>query len=204
MNKSERIDAIILGAGLSTRMGYPKLLLKWKSTTVLGNIVSTLASNEIKMTIVVVHPDDDHLIRHVRELSIDYPVRSVSNDSFKPEGMLTSIQYGLRAIDHLSSGVLIALGDQPQIEGETIRRILHSHQKNLSSIIIPSFYMQRGHPWLIPANLISRFIDFQPHLTPRDFLELHKDEIEYAIIENDSILKDIDTPNDYRSLKPII
>lgn len=193
------IVAIILGAGLSTRMGSTKLLLPWKKTTILGNIVSTLVSTGIQDIIVVIRPTQDQLCEHIQHLSSNYPIRLVCNDSFKPDDMLTSIQYGLKAIKPSFTAALIVLGDQPQIEKETIHRIILAHQQTYESIIIPSFSNRRGHPWLIPNPLISQFIQLQHPLTPRDFLEQHKNEISYVIVENDSILKDIDTPDDYKS-----
>jgi molybdenum cofactor cytidylyltransferase len=201
LTKSDGIAAIILGAGLSTRMGCAKLLLPWKNTTILGYIVSVLTSNGIKDIIVVIRPNHDQLSEHIQDLSNEYPVRFVLNDSFKPEDMLTSIHYGLKAIKSSLTAALIVLGDQPQIEKDTIHRILLSHQQTKSSIVIPSFSMRRGHPWLIPNHLISQFIHLQHPLTPRDFLKKHEDEINYVIIDNDSILKDIDTPDDYETLK---
>jgi molybdenum cofactor cytidylyltransferase len=200
--ESDDIVAIILGAGLSTRMGCAKLLLPWKNTTILGKIVSALTSNGIQEIIVVVNPNHDQLKEHIQNLSNDYPVRFTLNNSFIPEDVLTSIQYGLKAINSSPSAALIVLGDQPHIEEDTIRRIILSHQQTLSSIVVPSFSMRRGHPWLIPSWLISQFLKLQNPLTPRDFLEQHKGDIKYVIIDNDSILKDIDTPDDYQSLKP--
>jgi CTP:molybdopterin cytidylyltransferase MocA len=38
--------------------------------------------------------------------------------------------------------------------------------------------------------------------TLRDFLNEHADEIEYVNIDSPSILKDVDTPEDYRRQKP--
>jgi len=199
--KPDGIVAIILGAGLSTRMGSAKLLLPWKNTTILGKIVSVLTSIEIQDIIVVVHPNHDQLKEHIQDLSNAYPVRFILNDSFKPEDMLTSIQYGLKAIKSSPTAALIVLGDQPQIEEATIQQIILSHKQTNSSIVIPSFSMRRGHPWLIPHPLISQFLKLQHPLTPRDFLEQHKNKIKYVIVDNDSILKDIDTPEDYQTFK---
>ncbi|MFH2038930.1 MAG: nucleotidyltransferase family protein [Chloroflexota bacterium] len=203
MTKAGDIIAIVLGAGLSTRMGREKLLLPWKNTTILGNIVSTLTSAGIQDIIVVIRSSHDQLSEYILFLSWDHPVRFVINDSFNPDDMLTSIQYGLKAINSSTTSTLIVLGDQPQIEAETIRQIIDAHQQTKEFIVIPSYALRRGHPWLIPAPLISQFIQLQFPLTPRDFLEQHKEEISYVIIENDSILKDIDTPDDYQTHKPI-
>jgi len=203
MAKARGIIAIVLGAGLSTRMGRAKLLLPWKNTTILGKIVSNLTSAGIQDIIVVIHSEHDQLREHIRFLSCDYPVRFVINESFNPDDMLTSIQYGLKAINYSCTAALIVLGDQPQIEADTVRQIIAAHQLTKELIVIPSYAMRRGHPWLIPFHLISQFIQLQFPLTPRDFLEQHKEEISYVIIENDSILKDIDTPDDYQAHKPI-
>lgn len=202
LNKLDGIVAVILGAGLSTRMGCAKLLLPWNNTTIIGNILSVLTSYGIKENIVVTRPDQPILHDHIKSLSNNHSVRYILNDAFKPEDMLTSIQSGLKAASSPLSAALIVLGDQPQLEEKTIHRIIGAHQQNNSSIIIPSFSMRRGHPWLIPSSLMSQFLELQPPLTPRDFLNQHKEVIKYVSMENDSILKDIDTPEDYQMLKP--
>lgn len=204
LTKITDIVAIILGAGLSTRMGETKLLLPWINTTILGNIVSTLANTGIQDIIVVVHPGHDILFEYIQQLSKDFPIRPVQNESFKPEEMLTSIQYGLKSIKPSSPAAMIALGDQPQIEEETIHQIILTHQQTHASIVVPSFSMRRGHPWLISKSMFSQFSQLQTPQTPRDFFEQHKDEITYVSIDNDSILKDIDTREDYNNLRPII
>ena len=35
----ENLGVVILGAGASSRMGRPKLLLPWRDTTVIGQII---------------------------------------------------------------------------------------------------------------------------------------------------------------------
>lgn len=199
MDKPDNIVAIILGAGLSMRMGHQKLLLPWKNTTVLGNIVSVLSSNQIKDIIVVIQPDHDHLQDYIIQLSNKFPVRFTMNELFRSDDMVTSIQYGLKAIRNSPAAALVVLGDQPQIKPDTINQIIHIHKKSKSSILIPSFSMRRGHPWLIPFHLIPQFMKLQYPLTPRDFLEQHKNEIKYVIVDNDSILTDIDTPDEYQT-----
>ena len=47
------ISAVVLAAGLSTRMGRPKLILPWGSTTVIGQVLATLAQGKVDEIIVV-------------------------------------------------------------------------------------------------------------------------------------------------------
>jgi molybdenum cofactor cytidylyltransferase len=198
----DEIAAIILAAGLSTRMGHPKLILPWKDTTILGAVVSTLAAAGIPDIIIVTQISQDQLDEHIKQLSIKYPARIVHNESFEREDMLTSIQYGLKAIRPPYTAALIVLADQPQIQENTVRRIISAHHQTDAHIVIPSYLMRRGHPWLISQPLWSWFIQLQQPHTPRDFLDQHRADINYVIVDNDSILQDIDTPEDYQAFKP--
>ena len=201
MNEMEGIAAIILGAGLSTRMGQNKLLLPWKNTTILGKTISTLAATGIQDIVVVIQPSQNRLVTHIQQLSSVYPVRMAHNNSFKPEDMVTSIQYGLKAIQPSSKASLIVLGDQPHIQEDIVRQIILVYIKTKTPIVIPSFSMRRGHPWLISHTLWPKFNKLKHPLTPRDFLDQHNDEITYVIVDNNSILQDIDTPEDYQTLQ---
>ena len=42
------IAAIVLAAGLSRRMGRPKLSLPWRDTTVIGQVVSVLSAAGVR------------------------------------------------------------------------------------------------------------------------------------------------------------
>jgi molybdenum cofactor cytidylyltransferase len=196
------ITAVVLAAGSSRRMGSPKLLLPWKSSTILGEVVSTIAAVGI-LDILVVSQKALHLLDdHIQLLSKELPVRVVHNLAFKPNDMLTSLQYGLRAVNDSQDVILMVLGDQPQMQPETIDQLISKYRQTKSSIIIPSFQMRRGHPWLIARNLWQDLLDLSSPLTLRDFLDQHSLVIDYVIVDNDSILQDIDSPGDYHNYKP--
>ena len=203
MAETSNIAAILLAAGLSTRMGQPKLILEWRDTTILGIVVSTLANAGIPDIIVVTGAFREQLDRHIEQLSMDYPVRTVHNPAFKSGEMLSSVQTGLNAIQLPTKAALITLGDQPQIQGNTIFSILSAYQRSRSSLVIPSYRMHRGHPWLVAQILWPKVLGLTPPQTLRDFLEEHTKDIDYVPVDNDSILQDIDTPEDYTSSKPI-
>lgn len=183
-------------------MGETKLLLPWKNSTILATIVATLSNAGIKDIIIVIRPGHDNLLESIFKLSIDFPIRPIFNDSFKPEDMLSSIQYGLKAIKPSFTAALIVLGDQPQLMEKTIHQIIRAHQQTNASIVIPSFLKRRGHPWLISKALSTQFCLLKYPQTPRDFLNKFDGEITYVTIDNDSILKDIDTPEDYQEFRP--
>ncbi len=99
------ISAIIPAAGQSKRMGQPKLLLPWGSTTVLGKVIETVQAAGIEDILVVTGGARNE----VEKIITNYKVRMVYNENFEHEEMLGSIQLGLssaksrqRSSSHLS------------------------------------------------------------------------------------------------------
>jgi molybdenum cofactor cytidylyltransferase len=62
--------------------------------------------------------------------------------------------------------------------------------------------MRRGHPWLVDRALWPELLALQSPYTLRDFLTAHAGEIRYLDVDTDSILQDLDTPEDYTQQKP--
>ena len=192
------ISAIILAAGQSKRMGQPKMLLPWGNRTVIEHVVSTFLDAGIEDIVVVTggaRPEIDTALAH-------YSVRKVYNPEYGSGEMLSSLQCGVRAMPEGVHAALIGLGDQPQVQESSIRAICQAYQADPSSLIVPSFQMKRGHPWLIARPLWNEILDLRPPSTPRDILNQHSDAIHYVTVDTATILADLDTPEDYRKSHP--
>jgi len=189
-----RIGAIVLAAGLSSRMGRPKMLLPWGDNTVIQTVVTTLQKSRIEEIIIVtgaVHAE-------IREKFAGLPVRLVFNPLYANGEMLHSLQRGLAALGSEIEAAFVVLGDQPQIQADTVTALLAESQKVPSALIIPSYQMRRGHPWLVRRDLWDELCALQPPLTLRDFLRDHSADIHYLNVDTPTILADLDTPEDYR------
>ncbi len=195
------ITAILLAAGLSSRMGKPKLLLPWGGMTVLGQDVSTFAAAGIEKIVVVTGGARQQIEMLVSELAKDFPVRVVYNPAYAHGEMLSSIQAGLAALDSQSCAALIGLGDQPQVREETVRRICAAFVQTKFPLVIPSFQNRRGHPWLVARPLWPKILALPISTTPRQFLNTYAGQVEY-VNADESILQDLDTPEDYARLRP--
>jgi molybdenum cofactor cytidylyltransferase len=196
-----KIVVILLAAGLSTRMGQPKLLLSWGGTTVLGQVVSTFAAAGMEEIIVVTGGARQQIKRRVVELAKEFPVRTVYNPAYARGEMLSSIQAGLAALGSRPCAALIGLGDQPQVREETVRRICAAFVQTKSPLVIPSFQNRRGHPWLVARPLWPKFLGLPSSTTPRQFLNTYAGQMEY-VAADESILQDLDTPEDYARQRP--
>jgi molybdenum cofactor cytidylyltransferase len=192
------ISAIILAAGESKRMGRPKMLLPWEDTTVLGKVIETIQQAGIEDILVVTGGARDE----VTKIITHYKTRFTHNKDYASGEMLTSIQLGLRGQEPSAQATLICLGDQPQVEERCARAVLESFRKNKSGIVVPSYQMRRGHPWLIAKELWNEVLQMRAPKSMRDFLNSHKSNIHYVEFDAPSILQDLDTPEDYLKYKP--
>lgn len=193
-------SAIILAAGRSTRMGSPKMLLPWGNTTIIQHVISVFSEAGIDDILVVTGGAHEEVEAIVTDNRTRYPVRSVYNENYLTGDMLGSIQCGLRQVADESVGaVMIGLGDQPQIQEGSVRQIRDIYLQTKSPLVVPSFQMRRGHPWLVARSLWSELLEMRSSQTPRDFLNAHAADIQYVDVDTPSILADLDTPEDYRA-----
>src|ERR1043166_8726264 len=117
-------SAIVLAAGMSTRMGTLKQLLPFGKSTVLGSVIENLRVAGLDRVVVVL----GHEANKVRESIATTKVEFVTNEDHVL-GMFSSVQTGLRALGSDTETFLICLGDQPSIRGETIRALIGSFAK---------------------------------------------------------------------------
>jgi molybdenum cofactor cytidylyltransferase len=187
------ISALILAAGQSRRMGQPKMRLPWGDRTVLGQVIHIFKAAGVEDVLVVTGGDS----AVVESIAKAEQAKTVFNPDFAGDEMLGSLQVGLRAMTEDTEATLIALGDQPQIQERTVRSIVDEYLRTSAALIVPSYRMRRGHPWLVARKLWDSILRLQAPESPRDFLHLHADEIHYVELDTLTVLQDLDTPEDY-------
>jgi molybdenum cofactor cytidylyltransferase len=190
------IGAIILAAGQSRRMGRNKLLLPYGASTVLETIVTeVMACPAIAEVVVVTGYEPDR----IAQLLAPYAVRCVFNPAYARAEMLVSLQVGLRALAAEAQAALVVPGDHPRLRREVIQRVIDAYQPG--ALVIPSYQRKRGHPLLIDRAWWSELLALPETATLRDFIRAHEDHVRYVVVETDSVLQDIDTPEEYQSLR---
>jgi len=200
-----QIAALVLAAGQSRRMGRPKMLLPWGGTTVLGKVIDTILRAGMADILVISGSEN----QQIESLALQLGVRSLFNPAYAQSDMLGSIQCGLRALASQSSagqapapGALICLGDQPQIEATTVRLVRDTFLNTHANLVVPSYQMRRGHPWLVARPRWDDLLRMQPGRSPREFLNTYAGEIEYVTVNSRSVIEDLDTPEDYIRSRP--
>jgi len=191
------ISAIILAAGESKRMGQPKMLLKWGATTVINKVIATFQEAGVDDILVVLGGAKEQV-----EQAIGDSASMVFNASYAQGEMLSSVQAGLVGMKPETDAVLIGLGDQPQVEAGTVRLVMESYRRTGAAIVVPSYRMHRGHPWLVARTHWNTILRMHTPDSPREFLNRQSPEICYVDVDSPGILQDLDTPEDYLKSRP--
>jgi molybdenum cofactor cytidylyltransferase len=201
------ISAIILAAGDSKRMGRTKALLEYEGKFFIENIFRRLRSNKISDRIIVLGANEKEVLSNW----IPSGEKPVLNKN--PEGgQISSLRAGLKNVNCESEAILIALVDQPTIKTQTYKTIIDFWFKNRDCIIIPkvkrpenmkqysSSEFKRGHPIIIPK--IYWHLCFEgPDDKGLHWVTHHpKVKVLDLFVGDDNILKDFDTPKDYKSI----
>ena len=193
------IGAVVLAAGLSSRMGRPKMVLPWGRTTIIGQVVSVLQQSGVSEIVVVTGGAQHELEAALQKAA----VKIEFNPRYQEDSMVLSLQVGVNHLGPSVEAVLVALGDQPQIQVKIARSVIQAYLETDSLLVAPSYQRRRGHPWLVARHLWQDILTLQPSETLRTFFAAHHEHIYYLNVDDDSVLRDLDTPADYEREKPI-
>ena len=189
----QTLAGIVLAAGESRRMGQPKQLLPFGEGTILERVVDTLLTAGVGEVVVVL----GHLADRVRAVLGDRPVRAVVNASYR-QGMLSSVKCGVHAIGAGYDAVLIALGDQPHIEGAVVSEVMRAYRAGDAGIVIPRYGEKKGHPIIINLQKYREAIANLPEDAGLNALmQEHADDVRLIDVATEDIIRDIDVPDDY-------
>ena len=96
----------------------------------------------------------------------------------------------------LPSHLIISLGDQPQIQAATFKKVLRTCLISPGELVRVVHQGKPGHPVALPASVLPE-LSATPTETLRDFLRLKGMPVCDLTIEDSGVLLDLDTPADY-------
>ena len=140
--------AILLAAGLSSRMGSPKPLLPWDARPLVCFQVAQLHAAGCDDIVVVV----GHEAAAVERALVGAPARAVFNTEYQA-GRATSIRAGAAALSSPVDAVLMLNVDQPR-PAALIRWVLDQHHRWAQMITIPEYQGKGGHPIALSGALV--------------------------------------------------
>ena len=190
----EPIAGVILAAGGSTRFGTTKQLLDWRGKPLVTHTVETALAGGLSPVIVVTGADQENVTLAVKGL----PVKCVHNPDWE-QGQSSSVRTGIESLPpHQVGGAIFLLADQPYTPPELILQLVKEHTINRISIIYPEVNGKRGNPVLFDRDIFLDLAKLTGDIGGRALFDSYKTRS--VNWENDLILRDIDTPEDYEKL----
>lgn len=190
-----RIGAMILAAGESRRMGYPKPLLMLHGENFINTLTQTVEKCRLDPIVVVTGFRADEVeksLKPVRGLKI------VRNTRWK-EGQGTSIAAGVEAFPADIKAIIIMLVDQPRVSTELLHMLVKLYTTTSKPIIIT---MSGGYvtpPTLMDSTCFEDLKRLKGDEGAKKLLKTY--EYKTCLWERDDSLADIDTPEAYAALK---
>jgi len=190
------IAAIILAAGSSSRMGRPKALLPIAHTTFLRHILELYRDSGVGRTVVVLGKDSGTVGAEFAGTDAKIVVNP------RPEGgQISSLLVGLRVLEPLApSAVIVHPVDHPAVTAATVGQIVDSAITRPGKIIIPVCAGRRGHPVVFPSGVFEELKNVPSGQGARAVTRSHRSDVVEFETEDEGVLTDIDTPEEYERL----
>jgi molybdenum cofactor cytidylyltransferase len=186
--------AIVLAAGLSRRMGRPKLLLELKGRPVIRHAVERVIAAGIHPVLVVTGAEHDALARALAGLEVQLAVNPTPES-----GQASSVGVGVSALPEGTDAVLIALGDQPGVPAEVIPALIEALKQPGKAIAVPRYADGLGNPVLFASSVFAELLALGGDRGARAVIE--RDPSRLAVVDVASPMpRDIDTLEDFESL----
>jgi molybdenum cofactor cytidylyltransferase len=186
------VTGLVLAAGASSRLGQPKQLLAYKGTTVLGATLDMARSCGFDQLLVTVGGAS----AEVRDRVDFRDCEVVENNQFT-SGCSSSISAAAAVVDDQAEGIVLLLGDQPEVTSAAVTTLIES--AGISPISVCRYRDGRGHPFWFGRQVFG------------DLKGLHGDKAVWKLLESGryrahevevagSIPLDVDTWEDYQAL----
>lgn len=188
------IGAIVLAAGFSRRMGRLKPLLPFGDKPMLARVVENLLTCDGIASVIVVTGHESAQIQEA--LGECGEVRFAHNNAYA-DGMLSSVQCGVRALPPGCAAFFLVLGDQPVVHPATLDNLLKVWRETDPPLVLPVWNGRRGHPVLFSRRCIPEILALNDGATLKHVVQLHSADLVEAQVEDEAVLHDVDTPEDY-------
>jgi molybdenum cofactor cytidylyltransferase len=193
------VNALLLAAGESTRMGELKALLPWDGRPLLQYAVDQIIASPVKRAAVVLGHQGETL-RAL--LPRDPRLQVVDNPAYR-EGKVSSILAGVAALP--PEGHVLVLGvDQPR-PASLLTRVIEAHLEGGALITVASFEGRRGHPVIFAPSLRPELLALEEATEGlRAVLRRHADSVRLGETGSPLALTNLNTPADVAAARALL
>jgi molybdenum cofactor cytidylyltransferase len=194
---AHRIWSTILAAGISSRMGKPKLSLPWGEHTILEETTQQVMAAGYDGVVVVLGDPNDGL----EPLLAGRAVKVARNLNYRA-GMCTSIKAGVAFIDSDATAFALVQADQPGITAKIHHLVQANFRKSGKGICAPLYEGALGYPVIFSAKYRSEMFALQGDHGVANLIGFHKDDLFAFEVKHPEVVQSINTLQDYEEQRP--
>jgi molybdenum cofactor cytidylyltransferase len=196
--KDQRIAALVLAAGRSTRMGAINKLIAEIGGKPLVRIAAEQAlASRAKPVIVVT----GHERERVEAALAGLPVRFVNNPDYA-EGLGSSLKAGIAAVPADADGAIVCLGDMPQVDSHLIDKLAAAFDPERGAlVVVPTFDGRRGNPVVWSRRFFHDLMGIAGDIGARHLIGSYAEAVVEIPVAGEAALTDVDTPESFSAVK---
>lgn len=196
------VEGILLAAGLSTRFGQSKLIVKLGGKRVIDMVLCAAIESELaKLRLVVSRASfpENHILEEIAR----HGVKIIFNPA-PHKGMSSSLKLGLEQVSPHANGAMILLGDQPLISSRAINALIRAFRNDPSRIVRPAPGKRGANPVIFPKDLFPDLMKIQGDIGGREVIENNRTRLVEIDMTGERHDLDLDTADDMRLLERIV
>jgi molybdenum cofactor cytidylyltransferase len=187
-----RIAAILLAAGESRRMGYPKPLLRIGNESFISR-TTTIVLGSVGSVVIVLGA---HADRIRPAIALGAGIKVIENPNYA-RGQLSSLKVGLaEAVAGRHDAVIVHLADHPLVTPATFGAVVDAYSKIRQPIVVARFRGRRGHPVIFDRSVFAELIAAPEDQGARVVVNADSQRVHYVDVEDPGVVLDLDTPSD--------
>lgn len=190
---------VVLAAGRSSRMGFPKALAEIGGEPALARIVRIARSHRLPVQVVL----GFHAAEIRARVALDEG-EVVVNEA-PGRGQSSSIRAGAAAVSALSTGRAIALWpvDHAHVAEATFARLLAEFRARPAGIalVVPSFHGRRGHPLLADEVVRAEFARLADDEAGHVVVRRDPRRVRHVVVDDPAVVSDFDTKEELASAR---
>lgn len=189
------IGAVVLAAGRGERFGGDKVLAPLRGIPLVRHAVDRLALAGVSPIVVVGGATGEG----VRAALAGTPAEVVVNPN-PALGLSASLRTGVEALPAACDAFFVALGDQPLLDVEVLRRLVETWRGSNAAAVVPVYRDGRGNPVLFDGTMRRQLRGLAGDAGARELLEAMGDRVVRVDVDVDAP-RDVDSPDDLRAIE---
>ena len=188
----KKTGAVIVAAGLSSRMKEFKPSLPFEDSNVANHTIKKLKKLGIEPIVIVVGHKSEELKKSIYTDSVRY----VENKRYSETQMFDSVILGVEDISNECDRILIMPIDLPAILETTLEKVISID----AELVRTTFQDKPGHPIIISSRFASNIKNYDGDGGLRGAMESFDAPITNVDVDDEAVYFDIDTPEEYHRL----